>query len=938
MNTPEARPATARRRRWRRPLAALAILAALLVAGDLAARSIRFDRRDVERRATDLLGRPVSIGEFHLELLPSPRFEAHSIAVANPPGRGAPQLIEIGVLDLEFRLLDLLFGRLEIDSVRAVDADLYLMSDSRGQLDVPHEALASAGLRFGAWRIVVRELDLLDFRIHYQASRGAPVRGVVFEALQLSTPERDTPIALRARGNADGGSFDLAGQLGSLRELEERTAPYPFDIRGALLDATGSARGTLDDPLALRGISARISARLDLNALDLTTGLPVSSLGPLDISGLFTDAHGSIGVQDLRVITVYEDALRLQVTGSVRDVVAIRGVDLALRIDADDPEFLEPFLGQRFSGAASLDTDATLSDADGSLGVQGELRADWEDRIRLEVAGRYDDLAERDEIDVRSRLFARDVATLAELLRLPMDLPPIGPVDVSARLSDRDGELGVAELSAEVGARDGLWALARGSIRDLLALEGVQLEVAFGAPRLSDVASYAPFDLPDLSPIEGTAELSDGDGDLGVDRFVLRAGREELLDLEVTGAFDDLRGMEEIDVDVRLAAQNLSVVTGAFGVGLPPLGPVELAGSLTGSKARLRWQGAARINRTRFDGEWRASFAAGARPRIWGRVHSPHVYMEDLHIRPESAWDESDLSEALKPQPLPWYEHLRQVDLDVVVRADASSGRPGPGPRFQAVVQLEDGDLAVDYRSEGEGAEIQARLRADARTADPNLALQLNVDRLDTKRIFEQLTGSAEQTGLLDVRADLTTRGRTPSEMRARLDGSVRAMLRDGTLASDYARLFTFDIIAVSFPDFRSPSRAPRVACGLIDLSLGRGRADVDRFVLQGYRSRVTGEGSFDVERGELDLTLVPECFDPALVRTAATVQLTGPIQAPTIRPSRRSMATSLLGGVVSNLGRIASPVLRPTGPREAPAADECADSLAPLHIPPPTL
>jgi hypothetical protein len=916
----------------------LAVVVALVAAADRAVRSIQFDERSVERRVTDLLDRPVHVEEFHLELLPLPRFEAKGVAVANLPDRPSPQLALIGVLDLGFRLRSLLFGKIEIDHIRVIDADLYLEPGPQGELDVPDEPPPSAGFGSGGFGIVIRELDVNDLRVHYRSGEGEPVWGIVFEDLHLSTSGSDAPIALRARGELDGGSFDLRGELGSLRALEASSSPFPFAVRGAFLDSSGSARGTLADPLRFQGVEVEFAARVDTSGLDLTTGLPVSSLGPLDVSGILAEVDGALGAQELRIATVYEDTLQLEITGSLRDLARLQGVDLAFRIGADDPDFLEPFVGRRFSGSGSLATDGTVSDADGSLGVEGELHADWEGRVRLDLAGQYDDLASTDEVEVSTRLFVRDAKTIGELLGLETVLPAIGPIHASAALRDESGLLGLEGISIEIGARDELWALAKGTLRDLLALRGIDLELDFGAADLRRAAAYLDVELPDLAPVEGTALLSDRDGSLGLDRFTVRAGREGRLDLEVSGAFDDLRGIDEIDVDLHLAAQDLNVVGGVMGAKLPALGPLELTGSLEGSEERIRYDGQLRIARTRFDGKWRASFAAGERPHLWARLYSPHIHMEDLHLQPDSDWEESDLPKALEPRPLPWYEHLRQVDLDVVVRAEASSGRTGPGPRFQGAARLEDGDLVVDYRADGAWADVQGRLRADARTADPELALLLNVDGLDTGRVFAQLAGDREQAGLLDLRADVTTRGRMPDEMRARLDGSVRAMLRDGTLVSDFARRFTFDVIALSFPDFRAPARAPRVACGVLDLTFEDARANVDRLVLQGQQTRVSGEGTLDLAHEALELTLVPECFDPALVRAAATVHVSGPIRSPQIRPSGRSIATSLADGIVSNLRRVTRTALRPLGLKRKPLADECAEPLPVLYVPAPPL
>ena len=70
-------------------IAAIAI-AALLVAGELLGGRLGLEsqRRTIERELSDAIGLAVSIGgNLRLHLLPTPRFEAEDVRVANLPGR-----------------------------------------------------------------------------------------------------------------------------------------------------------------------------------------------------------------------------------------------------------------------------------------------------------------------------------------------------------------------------------------------------------------------------------------------------------------------------------------------------------------------------------------------------------------------------------------------------------------------------------------------------------------------------------------------------------------------------------------------------------------------------------------------------------------------------------------------------------------------------------
>ncbi len=145
------------------------------------------------------------------------------------------------------------------------------------------------------------------------------------------------------------------------------------------------------------------------------------------------------------------------------------------------------------------------------------------------------------------------------------------------------------------------------------------------------------------------------------------------------------------------------------------------------------------------------------------------------------------------------------------------------------------------------------------------------------------------------------TAAATP-EVRSNLRGFFGAMLRDGSIVNQYSKALSFDVLHVSMPSFRPKvdAEAP-VHCLLALASIDAGVAEMETLYLEGKKITVTGEGQIDLGNDELALRLTPRLHEPGLVSVAATVEVFGSIGHPTIRPSRRSMATSALAALYQN-------------------------------------
>ncbi|MEE8556983.1 MAG: AsmA family protein, partial [Myxococcota bacterium] len=733
---------------------ALGILAVL--AFDRLSDSWEFpaQRRILEQTLSTALGLDVRIGSLRLGLFPKPQYEARNVTVANLPGRPSPTLAEIGLLELEFDAWRLLQGSIEISGLDLVDAEFHVETGRDGRLELPPGLESDPGKDPSpSLDVQVESLQLENVRIFYRGTESEHVIGLRLQSAGLEVIDATGNLELAALGELDGNTFDIEGRFGSLSELLEPSRPYPVELQGRVLEAEVSVKGTLERPTDLRGIELEVSAYFPEPASFFPEEYqPLISVGPLTIEGRLSDPDGTLSLHSIRAATAEGRLVRAKLEGSIKDLRTLTGVDFTGELESANLRPLEPMAGRALP-EASLVASATLSDAAGALGIEGEVRvADRKGHLSIELSGHHGDLRALDDVDVRARLHAHDLNLLESVLPWRVRLPRVGPLDVSARLRGRSGKVSLEDLSLELGNRDRIWAAVRGSVGDLVALEGIELIGEFSGSDVRLVNQLVDRELPDIGPIQGSVVLSDKDGSLGAERFRIRGGRAGILELDLQGELDDIEELDEIELTAQLTARDLTILGELFGAQLPPIGSVEFRGTVRGSAERFVSSGSVRLDKTHLNGEWVAAFGEAKRPSLRGRIRSPHVHLDDLGIYPAAEAPRGPRVEAARGAARSWwagdeplgFERLRAIDLDLDLRVDRVTGRGDLDvTAVLASVRLEDGDLRLALKeSSYESGNLRVEIRIDAREPETEMEALLEADGIDLTVLMSQVEES----------------------------------------------------------------------------------------------------------------------------------------------------------------------------------------------------
>ena len=104
----------------------------------------------------------------------------------------------------------------------------------------------------------------------------------------------------------------------------------------------------------------------------------------------------------------------------------------------------------------------------------------------------------------------------------------------------------------------------------------------------------------------------------------------------------------------------------------------------------------------------------------------------------------------------------------------------------------------------------------------------------------------------------------------------------------------------------KEQAKGARGAFRLVQQRLGPLLAKADVMLEEGEIT-ITGSGEVDFVRGVYDLELEPSTTNPGIVSMAPRVQVGGPLADPQFRPVKRTLASSMGRGLLSNARRAAA-------------------------------
>ena len=246
-------------------------------------------RGPIERQVQARTGREFHIrGNLDVDLGWTPRICAESVSFGNAAWSRQPVMADARRAELHIALRPLLRGQVLLPQITLERPRLLLETNPRG---------GPGNWVFGE---PGQDRHAVPPRRHRpgpaalpRSAPSAPTSASASAAMRCRTAPQAAPVAVVGGGQWRGSAFRMRGNAASPLLLRDRDAPYRIDVRASAGATHAHARGTLLDPLRLRGFDLRMAlSGRDMADLYPLLGLAIPTTPPYSLDGHFSrDGH-----------------------------------------------------------------------------------------------------------------------------------------------------------------------------------------------------------------------------------------------------------------------------------------------------------------------------------------------------------------------------------------------------------------------------------------------------------------------------------------------------------------------------------------------------------------------------------------------------------------------------------------------------------------------
>jgi len=251
---------------------------------------------------------------------------------------------------------------------------------------------------------------------------------------------------------------------------------------------------------------------------------------------------------------------------------------------------------------------------------------------------------------------------------------------------------------------------------------------------------------------------------------------------------------------------------------------------------------------------------------------------------------------------------LRKHDVDL--RFSGTSVEWGRFPLDNLVMHLvlKNGVLRLDPLDFGvaDGHAV-SDITVDLTKREPSAKAQIEIRRVELKRLFPQLASPSGSAGRFGGRAQFTTQGNSVAQLLGEMDGEAAIAMRGGEMSTLKLVLTNLDLARAAALLIRGRDEKANLHCAIAAMHAKNGELVPGLMVIDSEDELIHGAGSIDFRNEKYDLTLKADSKKPSLVALRGPIEITGTFGAPVVRPAVGQVVARI--GAAVGLGILAPPL-----------------------------
>ena len=472
--------------RWRKILIAAALLVVVLVVAAYAFLSF-YDLNKfkpmIAQAVKEATGRELTIaGDIDIGLSIPPTLLVEDVTFQNAHWSSRPNLAQVKRMEIQIALLPLILGDFDFIRIVLIEPDLIVEFNSSGISNFAFDTSAGEEEEETALPVLIfSHVHIEKGLFSYKDAESGLTFAVRLDRLDGGIPGFDKSLKLNFEGAFDDIPLTLEGTLGPIIAWIEPGHTLPANLTAGAAGASVNVKGEIRDPINFKDLAFTVtgegSSIAEIAKLVGVTDMP--ELGAFELDAKVADPEGKLALEGFDLLVGSEELAEISLNGTIKDLLALGGINLNFTVRGKDAAKLTefglppPLVRGAFSASGRI--------FDPRVGVYSVSDL----RIALgenEVGGRLD-----------LNLTAKPQYLTAKLTSQKFAL---GPYNLEAKVTGPTDKLALEKLDLRIGTEDLALIRLNGAIKDLLKLDGVNLNFRVRGKDLANLGKLSGLPLP----------------------------------------------------------------------------------------------------------------------------------------------------------------------------------------------------------------------------------------------------------------------------------------------------------------------------------------------------------------------------------------------------------------------------------------------------------
>ena len=463
------------RRLWKIFSILIVLSAATVVSGVAVLKSIDFSqyKNVIAEQVEKITGRKLTInGEFSLDVGLDTVLAVENVRFANAPWGSRDDMVKIKKLNIDVKILPLVFGDIEVERLILVGLDILLEKDNTGtgNWEFAHTQNPVGKKESSSSTIpVIQEVDIKDLKFSYHDGKTGKTTVAFVDELTLAGEGNASPLRFALSARLDSMKYHAAGSLGSINTLLNGGKPFAVNIQGNIAGVLFSMNGQIDHLREAKGLDLKVSV-LSKNLKDTIQKVKayvptlnkiiIPSIGQLNIAGQVKGEADKLSLSNFKAIFGNANQPLLKLNGSIDDLNRVSGIDIQVLTSGSELAEIVNLVKPNIPQLKKIDVPQ-VGPYSVSAWIKGSLKAVSASKINviigkpsailLSARGSLSDVLSGKGIDLNIGLEGQSLSLVEAITGAT--LPKIPPFSIIARISDKEGYM-VNNLKAKVGLSD----------------------------------------------------------------------------------------------------------------------------------------------------------------------------------------------------------------------------------------------------------------------------------------------------------------------------------------------------------------------------------------------------------------------------------------------------------------------------------------------------